>query len=69
MHYSPMKHLNFQSHFSHRQALELLRISSSSYLLSSCTDSELTTKIGDRSEPLSQTAHNILKFGHAIRHY
>jgi DMSO/TMAO reductase YedYZ molybdopterin-dependent catalytic subunit len=54
-----MNHLKLPNHLTRRQAIQLLGISGIGYLLNSCS-SELTTKIGDLSEPLNQSFGELL---------
>ena len=55
-----MNNFNIDRHFSRRQALQLFGMSSLGYLLSSCNNSRLATKIGDLSEPLNQSFEELL---------
>jgi DMSO/TMAO reductase YedYZ molybdopterin-dependent catalytic subunit len=54
-----MNYLKLPTNINRRQAIQLLGMSSISYLLNSCS-SELTTKIGDLSEPLNQSFSELL---------
>jgi DMSO/TMAO reductase YedYZ molybdopterin-dependent catalytic subunit len=54
-----MNHIKIPNHLTRRQAIQLLGMSSIGYLLNSCS-SELTTKIGDLSEPLNQSFGELL---------
>jgi DMSO/TMAO reductase YedYZ molybdopterin-dependent catalytic subunit len=54
-----MNHIKLPNHLTRRQAIQLLGISGIGYLLNSCS-SELTTKIGDLSEPLNQSFGELL---------
>jgi DMSO/TMAO reductase YedYZ molybdopterin-dependent catalytic subunit len=54
-----MNHLKLPNYLTRRQAIQLLGISGIGYLLNSCS-SELTTKIGDLSEPLNQSFGELL---------
>jgi DMSO/TMAO reductase YedYZ molybdopterin-dependent catalytic subunit len=54
-----MNHIKLLTNISRRQAIQLLGMSSLGYLLNSCS-SELTTKIGDLSEPLNQSFGELL---------
>jgi DMSO/TMAO reductase YedYZ molybdopterin-dependent catalytic subunit len=54
-----MNRLKLPNHLTRRQAIKLLGMSSIGYLLNSCS-SELTTKIGDLSEPLNQSFGELL---------
>jgi DMSO/TMAO reductase YedYZ molybdopterin-dependent catalytic subunit len=54
-----MNHIKLPNHLTRRQAIQLLGMSSIGYLLNSCS-SELTTKIGDLSEPLNQSFGELL---------
>jgi DMSO/TMAO reductase YedYZ molybdopterin-dependent catalytic subunit len=54
-----MNRLKLPTSINRRQAIQLLGMSSIGYLLNSCS-SELTTKIGDLSEPLNQSFGELL---------
>jgi DMSO/TMAO reductase YedYZ molybdopterin-dependent catalytic subunit len=54
-----MNRIKLPNHLTRRQAIQLLGMSSIGYLLNSCS-SELTTKIGDLSEPLNQSFGELL---------
>jgi DMSO/TMAO reductase YedYZ molybdopterin-dependent catalytic subunit len=54
-----MNHIKLPNYLTRRQAIQLLGISGIGYLLNSCS-SELTTKIGDLSEPLNQSFGELL---------
>jgi DMSO/TMAO reductase YedYZ molybdopterin-dependent catalytic subunit len=55
-----MNRLKLPHHLSRRQTLQLLGMSSISYLLGSCRNAELAGKIGDLSEPLNQSFEKLL---------
>jgi hypothetical protein len=54
-----MNRIKLPNHLTRRQAIQLLGISGIGYLLNSCS-SELTTKIGEISEPLNQSFGELL---------
>ena len=54
-----MNRIKIPHNINRRQAIQLLGMSSIGYLLNSCS-SELTTKIGDLSEPLNQSFGELL---------
>jgi DMSO/TMAO reductase YedYZ molybdopterin-dependent catalytic subunit len=53
-----MNRLKLSAHLNRRQAIQLLGLSGIGYLLSSCN--ELTTQLGDLSEPLNQSFGELL---------
>jgi DMSO/TMAO reductase YedYZ molybdopterin-dependent catalytic subunit len=54
-----MNRIKLPAHLNRRQAIQLLGMSSIGYLLNSCS-SELTTQVGDFSEPLNQSFGELL---------
>jgi DMSO/TMAO reductase YedYZ molybdopterin-dependent catalytic subunit len=48
------------NYLNRRQAIQLIGMSSIGYLLNSCSSSELTTQVGDFSEPLNQSFGELL---------
>jgi hypothetical protein len=44
----------------------MMGVSSFGYLLSSCSNLELTTKIGDLTEPLNQSFEELLAASHQL---
>ena len=54
-----MNRLKLPININRRQAIQLLGMSSIGYLLGSCSN-ELTTKVGDLSEPLNQSFGELL---------
>jgi DMSO/TMAO reductase YedYZ molybdopterin-dependent catalytic subunit len=54
-----MNHIKLPNHLTRRQAIQILGMSSIGYLLNSCSD-ELTTKVGELSEPLNQSFGELL---------
>jgi DMSO/TMAO reductase YedYZ molybdopterin-dependent catalytic subunit len=54
-----MNHIKLPAHLNRRQAIQLLGMSGIGYLLNSCS-SELTTQVGDFSEPLNQSFGELL---------
>ena len=54
-----MNHLKIPTHLNRRQAIQLLGMSGIGYLLNSCS-SELTTQVGDLTEPLNQSFGELL---------
>ena len=54
-----MNHIKLLNYLTRRQAIQILGMSGIGYLLNSCSD-ELTTKIGELSEPLNQSFGELL---------
>jgi DMSO/TMAO reductase YedYZ molybdopterin-dependent catalytic subunit len=54
-----MNHIKLPAHLNRRQAIQLLGMSGIGYLLNSCS-SELTTQVGDLTEPLNQSFGELL---------